>query len=53
MELKQLQKDYTKKITKIKSDLSANNKMSRGGFSAIFFLKCIKALDLKRIDISQ
>lgn len=33
------------------SELSFNNKMSRGNFSAVFFLKCIKALKTKKIEL--
>jgi len=47
-DLVELLKPYGEELT----ELSFNNKMSRGGFSAIFFLKCMKALDIKRIDIS-
>jgi hypothetical protein len=28
---------------------SFNNKMSRGGFSAVFFMKCMKALGVKNL----
>lgn len=33
------------------SEKSFNNKMSRGGFNAVFFLKCMKAIGVKSIDI--
>jgi hypothetical protein len=35
------------------SELSFNNKMSRGGFSAVFFFKCMKALDIKTLRIED
>lgn len=44
--------DLVEKLKAFDEDLSAlsfNNKMSRGGFSAIFFLKCMKALEVKNI----
>lgn len=44
-----LLKPYGEELT----ELSFNNKMSRGGFSAMFFLKCMKALDVKCIDINH
>ena len=45
----ELLKPYGEELT----ELSFNNKMSRGGFSAMFFLKCMKALNVKTIDISD
>lgn len=33
------------------TELSFNNKMSRGGFSAVFFLKCMLALDVRELKI--
>lgn len=30
---------------------SFNNKMYRGNFNAVFFLKCLKALKVKNIDL--
>jgi len=35
------------------SELSFNNKMSRGGFSAVFFLKCMEALEVKNIRLED
>ena len=32
---------------------SINNKINRGGFSATFFLRCLDALDVKRLDLEQ
>ena len=36
-------KEYDENLT----ELSLNNKLSRGGFSAVFFFKCMKALEIK------
>ncbi len=47
-DLVELLKPYGEELT----ELSFNNKMSRGGFSAMFFLKCMKALGVKKIDIN-
>jgi lambda repressor-like predicted transcriptional regulator len=33
------------------SELSFNNKMARKTFSAIFFMKCMKALDVNQVKI--
>jgi len=33
------------------TEFSFNNKMSRGGFSAVFFLKCMKALGVKNLNL--
>lgn len=35
------------------TELSFNNKMSRGGFSAVFFLKCMKALEVKDLKVGE
>jgi len=35
------------------TELAFNNKMSRGGFSAVFFLKCMKALEIKNIRLEE
>lgn len=35
------------------TELSFNNKMSRGGFSAVFFLKCMRALDVKDLRVGE
>jgi len=35
------------------TELSFNNKMSRGGFSAVFFFKCMKALGIKTLRIEE
>ncbi len=35
------------------TELSFNNKMSRGGFSAVFFLKCMRALDVKDLKVGE
>jgi lambda repressor-like predicted transcriptional regulator len=42
-------KPYGEELT----ELAFNNKMSRGGFSAVFFLKCMKALEVKNIRIED
>jgi hypothetical protein len=31
------------------SELSLNNKLSRGGFSAVFFFKCMKVLNVEAL----
>ena len=33
------------------NEFSFNNKVSRGGFSAIFFFKCMKVLKVKRLEL--
>ena len=33
------------------SEKSFNNKMSRGGFNAVFFLKCMKAIGVKKLNL--
>lgn len=33
------------------SEKSFNNKMSRGGFNAVFFLKCMKAIGVKNLNL--
>jgi len=35
------------------TEASFNNKMSRGGFSAVFFMKCMKALEVKMLKIED
>lgn len=40
-------KPYGEELT----ELSFNNKMSRGGFNAVFFLKCMKALGVKNLTL--
>jgi hypothetical protein len=35
------------------SELSFNNKMARKGFSAVFFIKCMKALGVKQVKIED
>jgi len=42
-ELAERLKEYDENLT----ELSLNNKFSRGGFSAVFFFKCMKALDVE------
>lgn len=34
------------------TDLSFNNKMSRGGFSALFFLKCMLAMGVESLPVA-
>jgi lambda repressor-like predicted transcriptional regulator len=45
----QLLKPYGEDLT----ELSFNNKMARKTFSAIFFMKCIKALGVKQVKIED
>jgi len=42
-ELAELLKEYDENLT----ELSLNNKFSHGGFSPVFFFKCMKALEIK------
>lgn len=42
-ELAERLKEYDENLT----ELSLNNKLSRGGFSAVFFFKCMRALDIE------
>ena len=35
------------------TELSFNNKMSRKGFNAVFFLKCMMALEVKELKIKD
>ena len=42
-ELAERLKEYGEEI----NELSLNNKFSRGRFSAVFFFKCMKALDIE------
>jgi len=35
------------------TELSFNNKMSRGGFSAVFFFKCMKALEVNVVRLGE
>jgi lambda repressor-like predicted transcriptional regulator len=35
------------------TETSFNNKMSRGGFSAVFFLKCMKALEVNVVRLGE
>lgn len=44
-----LLKQYDEDLT----ELAFNNKMSRGGFSAVFFMKCMKALNIKTIKVEE
>ena len=48
-ELTKLLKNYGETLT----EASFNNKMSRGGFSAVFFFKCMKALDVNDVKIKE
>jgi len=48
-DLVELLKPYGEELT----ELAFNNKMSRGGFSAVFFLKCLKALEVKNIRLED
>jgi len=49
-------KDLIKLLNPLGEELtesSFNNKMSRGGFSAVFFMKCMKALEVKIIQVDN
>ena len=49
-------KDLVELLKKYDEDLTEpafNNKMSRGGFSAVFFFKCMKALEVKNIRVEE
>ncbi len=48
-DLVELLKPYGEELT----ELAFNNKMSRGGFSAVFFFKCMKALEVKNIRLED
>lgn len=48
-DLVELLKPYGENLT----ELSFNNKMSRKGFSAVFFLKCMYALEVKDLRIKD
>lgn len=44
-----LLKEYGEDLT----ELAFNNKMSRGGFSAVFFFKCMKALEVNVVRLGE
>lgn len=46
-DLVELLKPYGENLT----ELSFNNKMARKGFSAVFFLKCMKVLGVKNLNL--
>ncbi len=48
-DLIELLKEYGEDLT----ELAFNNKMSRGGFSAVFFFKCMKALEVNVIRLGE
>lgn len=48
-DLTELLKEYGEDLT----ELAFNNKMSRGGFSAVFFFKCMKALEVNVVRIKE
>jgi len=48
-DLVELLKPYGEELT----ELAFNNKMSRGGFSAVFFFKCMDALGVKEVKIKD
>ena len=48
-DLVEMLKPYGEDLTEI----SFNNKMSRGSFSAVFFLKCMDALGVKEVKIKD
>lgn len=35
------------------TERNINNKISRGGFTAVFFVQCLAAIGLKTVDISR
>lgn len=48
-DLVELLKEYDEDLT----ELAFNNKMSRGGFSTVFFFKCMKSLNVKTIKVEE
>ena len=48
-DLIKLLKEYGEDLT----ELAFNNKMSRGGFSAVFFMKCMKALEVNIVRLGE
>lgn len=48
-DLIELLKEYGETLT----ETSFNNKMSRGGFSAVFFFKCMKALGVDVVRLGE
>jgi len=48
-DLIELLKEYDEDL----SELAFNNKMSRGGFSAVFFFKCMKALEVNVVRLGE
>ena len=48
-DLIELLKEYGEDLT----ELAFNNKMSRGGFSAVFFVKCMKALEVNVVRLGE
>jgi len=48
-DLIELLKEYGEDL----SELAFNNKMSRGGFSAVFFFKCMKALEVNVVRLGE
>jgi len=48
-DLIELLKEYGEDL----SELAFNNKMSRGGFSAVFFFKCMKALEINVVRLGE
>ena len=48
-DLVELLKPYGEELT----ELAFNNKMSRGGFSAVFFFKCMKALEVNVVRLGE
>ena len=48
-DLIELLKEYGEDLT----ELAFNNKMSRGGFSAVFFFKCMKALEVNVVRLGE
>jgi len=48
-DLIELLKEYGEDLT----ELAFNNKMSRGSFSAVFFVKCMKALEVNVVRLGE
>ncbi len=48
-DLVELLKPYGENLTEV----SFNNKMSRKGFSAVFFIKCMKALKVNNLNLKD
>jgi 3-mercaptopyruvate sulfurtransferase SseA len=48
--------DLSAKLAEIgisETELNIKNKISRGGFSAVFFVQCLRAIGVKQVNISD